>query len=350
MKIKQLQSFLQEKKIDNAVFLNLNMQPDPNFFYLTQYAGHGCLVVPKSSSPYLLVSKMEHERAKGSAIKRVYPLQKKRIFEELRHHLGKTKTLGIDNSSLTLQAARAMRKHIKSKLVDTSRIMDDLRILKTKDEITNLKKSCAYADKLLQKTIKNFKEFRTESDVASFLQYETFKNGLDTSFKSIVASGKHGSMPHHEPQNTKLNKGLCVIDFGVKYKGYCSDITRTISIGKPPEEQKQMYEALQSIQQRAIDMIKERMLCGDVYGYVVKALGKHSPYFTHGLGHGIGVEIHEVPNLTLNSKDKITNNMTFTIEPGVYFPKKFGIRIEDSILFDKKPIPLTKTTKELTTV
>ena len=94
-------------------------------------------------------------------------------------------------------------------------------------------------------------------------------------------------------------------------------------------------------------MIKEGMLCGDMYDYVVKELGNNSPYFTHGLGHGIGVEIHEAPNLTLGSKDKITDNMAFTIEPGAYFPKKFGIRIEDSVLFDKKPIPLTKTAKEL---
>lgn len=347
MKLKHLQSFLQEKKIENAVFLNLNMQVDPNFFYLTQYAGHGCLVVPQSKEPYLLVSKMEHERAQGSAIKKIFPLQKKRLFEELKSHIKNSKSIGIDKSSLTLQAARAMRKHITSKFEDTSKVMDDLRILKTKEEITIIKKSCDYADKILQKTINNFKDFKTESDVAAFLQYETFKRGLDTSFKPIVASGKNGSMPHYEPQNVKLNKGLCVIDFGVKYKGYCSDITRTISIGKPLKEQKQMYELLQNIQQGAIDMIEEKTLCGDIYNYVIDGLGKHAPFFTHGLGHGIGVEIHEAPNLTLESKDEMTSTMAFTIEPGVYFPKKFGIRIEDSILFDNKPIPLTKTTKEL---
>jgi Xaa-Pro aminopeptidase len=350
MKVKQLQSFLQEKKVDAAIFLNLNMQPDPNFFYLTRYAGHGCLVVPNHSSPYLLVAKMEHERANKSAIRKIYPLQKKKLFEELKLHLGKMKRLGIDASSMTLQASKALRKHIKTNTVDVSKAMDDLRIIKTREELTYLKRACAHADTIFRKAIKNFKDFKTESDVAAFLQYETFKLGLDTSFKPIVASGKNGSMPHHEPQPAKLNKGLCVIDFGVTYEGYCSDMTRTISIGNPSPREKQMYELLKHIQQNAIDHIKKNMKCGDLYNNVVKALGKQSTYFTHGLGHGIGVEIHEAPNLTLDSKDMITPHMVFTIEPGVYFPTKFGIRIEDSVLFTEKPSPLTKTTKELISI
>jgi Xaa-Pro aminopeptidase len=347
MKLRQFQSYLQEKKIDAAIFLSLDMEPNPNFYYFTKYSGHGCLVIPKSSSPYMLVSKMEEERAKKGAIKHVFPLQKKRLFETLKEHLGNTKILGVDEGAMTLLASKNMKKHIKSKIIDVSEEMDNMRMIKTSEEIQNLKKSCYYADKILQTTIENFKDFNTESDVAAFLQYETFRIGLDTSFKPIVASGKNGSMPHYQPKNIKLNKGLCVIDFGVKYNGYCSDITRTISIGNPSYEQKNTYEKLWSIQQNTINEVKEGKNLGEVYDYVVKELKNDAPYFTHGLGHGIGVEIHEAPNLTLGSKDKVCNNMAFTIEPGVYFKGKFGIRIEDSVLFDRKPTPLTKTTKEL---
>ena len=104
---------------------------------------------------------------------------------------------------------------------------------------------------------------------------------------------------------------------------------------------------LLKIQENAINQIKENKKCSELYDFVVKSLGKYKDYFTHGLGHGVGVEIHEMPNLTLNSKDRIKNSMVFTIEPGIYFPKRFGIRIEDTILFKNNPIVLTKTSKDL---
>ena len=108
-----------------------------------------------------------------------------------------------------------------------------------------------------------------------------------------------------------------------------------------------MYNLLFEIQNDAINQVEENKKCSELYDFVNTSLGKYKNNFIHGLGHGVGVEVHEMPNLTLNSKDKIKNNMVFTIEPGVYFPKKFGIRIEDTILFKNKPIALTKTSKDL---
>jgi Xaa-Pro aminopeptidase len=210
-----------------------------------------------------------------------------------------------------------------------------------------LKKSCNYADQILQKAIKQFKLFKTETEVAAFLEYETRKLGLDLSFPPIVASGKNGSVPHHEPSNKKINKGFCVLDFGVKYKGYCSDITRTVYFGKPSKKEKEIYNMLLKIQKETINLAQKGKKCSELYDYTVQSLGKYKDFFTHGLGHGVGIEIHEMPNLTMLSKDTIRNNIVFTIEPGVYFPKKFGIRIEDTVLFKGKPIPLTKTSKDL---
>lgn len=154
-------------------------------------------------------------------------------------------------------------------------------------------------------------------------------------------------MPHHEPSNTKIKKGFCVIDFGVKYKGYCSDITRTICIGKPSDKEKETYNSLLAIQKNTINQIRSGKKCSELYDFVNNSLGKHQKYFTHGLGHGVGTQIHEMPNLSLNSKDRIKNNMVFTIEPGIYFPGKYGIRIEDTIFFKNKSILLTKTAKDL---
>jgi len=192
-------------------------------------------------------------------------------------------------------------------------------------EMQIIKKAFNYGNKILNKTINNFKNFKTESDVSGFLEYETKKLGLGLSFPPIVASGSNGSMPHYEPRNVKLNKGFCVIDFGIKYNGYCTDCTRTIYLGNISKKEKNIYNFLLDIQKNIIENIKINDDCDEIYVNCVKSLGKYSKYFIHGLGHGVGVEIHELPNLTLDSKDKIGRDMVFTVEPGIYIPKTFWL-------------------------
>ncbi|MBI3035113.1 aminopeptidase P family protein [Candidatus Woesearchaeota archaeon] len=353
MKITELKAVLEKKKADFAVFYNSDStSPNPNMFYFSGYNGLGALIVPRKQAPFLIAPEMEFQRAKTSAIKKVYSMEKKRFFESISKIVNKKKlkarSIAIDKSSFTLNAYRHFKKYFKkSKAKDISFNCIKLREIKTEKEISYLTKSCSYADKIVQKSINSFKDFKTESDAAAFLEYEAKKLGLGLSFNPIIASGTNGSMPHHEPSSAKIKKGFCVIDFGVKYKGYCSDITRTIYIGKPSANEKEIYNSLLAVQKNTISQIKENSKCSQLYDFVNKSLGSHGKYFTHGLGHGVGVEIHELPNLALNSNDKIMNNMVFTIEPGIYFPRKFGIRIEDTVLFKSKPIALTKTSKDL---
>lgn len=348
MRVKEFQAFLQEKKVDASILVSIGMEPDPNFFYFTGYEGAGALIIPKSGRPLLLAPKMEQERARKSRIKSVKILEKKRLFDSVREHVGRAKKIGMDGSALALNAAKALRKSFrKARTIDVSRKIRELRTIKTMEEISYIRRSCREADSILQQCLKNFREFRTESEAAAFLQHEALKRGLDVPFRPIVASGKHASMPHHAPQSTKLNKGLCVIDFGVKVKGYCSDMTRTIGIGSVPPAQRKKYQKLLGVQQQAMASATDAMKCSLIYDGVIRALGKDAPYFTHGLGHGIGVEIHELPNLTTSSIDRMQKSMAFTVEPGIYYPKKFGIRIEDSVLLATRPEQLTKTTKEL---
>jgi len=349
MKIKEFKEYLEKEGIDFALFYNAGMETNPNFFYFSGFNGAGTAVIGKS--PFLLVPKMELERAGKGNINHVYAFKKKRAFQSVYEIIKKRKLrhkkIGIDKSSLTLNEFISLKKHIKSKFADVSNYCSKLRAVKTPKEIIYLKKSCSYADKIINKCIVNFNEFKTESDAAAFLVYETKKSGLEISFSPIVASGKNAGMPHCEPSNTKLNKGFCVVDFGVKYRGYCSDITRTIYIGKPSLNEKNVYNILLRIQKGAVDLVENNKKCSELYDFVVKSLGKDAKYFTHGLGHGIGVEIHELPNLTPKSKDSIKDSMAFTIEPGIYVPTKFGIRIEDSILFSGSAKILTKTSKDL---
>lgn len=352
MKIKEFQSVLKNNKVDLVLLHNINSSNyDCSIFYFSGYKGIGALIIPKSKKPFLITPKMEIERAKKS-FKKVYLWGKKKLFASINHILKKNKikfkTIGIDFSKTSINIFKALKKEFRRKKIkDISKELLDLRKIKTKDEIKKLKRACSIADKILQKCLKNFKKFKTESEIASFLEYEAKKNACEVSFPSIVASGKNASMPHYEPKNIKLRKGFCVIDFGVKYKGYCSDITRTVYIGKPYEKEKEIYSLLLNTQKNIIKKIKVNDKCGKIYNYCLRQLKNYSKYLTHGLGHGVGVEIHELPNLTLNSKEKIEENMIFTIEPGIYMQNKFGIRIEDTVLMGKYAKPLTKTTKEL---
>ncbi|MBI3027780.1 aminopeptidase P family protein [Candidatus Woesearchaeota archaeon] len=353
MKINEFKLILERKNCDFAVFYNSDSAIySPNMFYFSGYRGLGALIIPKRKQPLVIAPDMELERAGKCLVKKLYRMEKKKFFESVyelakKNHL-KTKRIAIDKSSFTLNSYTHFKKQFKKvKTKDISFECLKLREIKTQDEIRILKKSCSYADKILQKAIGNFSSFKTESEAAAFLEYETKKLGLELSFNPIVASGSNGSMPHYEPSNKKIKNGFCVLDFGIKYKGYCSDITRTIYSGKPSQKEKEIYNLLLKTQKNTINQIKNNKKCSELYNFAITNLGKYKDRFLHGLGHGVGVEIHEMPNLALSSKDKIKNSMIFTIEPGVYFPKKFGIRIEDTILFKNKPIALTKTSKDL---
>ena len=277
MKIKPFQKILKEKKADFALIYNLDsLAYNANLFYFTQYAGLGILIISQKKQPFLIVPEMEYERAKKS-FKRTYKFEKKRLFEQVKIKLKqnkiKIKKIAIDKSSVTLNFNKLLKKNFKKfKSVDISSELLKLRQFKDNQEIKNIVKACSTADRIFNKTINNFKKFKTETEVAAFLEYETKKLGCDVSFPPIVASGKNASMPHHGPKNIKLKKGFCVIDFGIKYNGYCSDMTRTIYIGKSGEKEKEIYNFLLNVQNNAINQIKLNKKCGNIYNYCVKSL------------------------------------------------------------------------------
>jgi len=348
-----MQNILEKKNLDFAFFHSLDsMKINPNIEYFAGYNGLGALVIPKGKSPFLLAPKMEYEKAKKSMVKKAYAIDKKRFFDSVKIVLKRSgikgKKIAIDGVNFDLNSYKNFKKELKGiKIKDISLDCLRLRQIKTEKEMQIIKKGFNYADKILKESINNFRDFKTESDASSFLEYETKKLGFDVSFAPIVASGSNASMPHYHPENIKLKNGFCVIDFGIKYKGYCTDCTRTIYIGKPNNKEKEVYNFLLNVQKNLISNIKINDNCGKIYENCVKSLGKYSKYLIHGIGHGVGVEIHELPNLSLGSKDKITENMIFTVEPGIYIPKKFGIRIEDTLLMKKKAEILTKVSKDL---
>jgi Xaa-Pro aminopeptidase len=354
MRIKEFQKTLFNNKIDCVFLFSADAdQASPAFSYFTNYVGYGALIIPKQKKPFLIVPAMEYEKAKKHSSYQVLKLKKKKKLTEtlvkiIKRKKLRLKTIGIDYTRTTLSQKKGIKKYFKKKRwKDIYKLFRELRTIKTKNEIKVIKKSCNITSAIFKKCFRKFKTFKKESDVKSFLIFETLKAGCTPAFHPIVASGKGASQPHYNDDN-KISKGFCVIDYGVKYKGYCSDITRTVYIGKPKKSEINAYNNLLSIQEETIKKLKEGIKTKDIDTFVRNKLGKQKKYFIHSLGHGIGVEIHELPNLSPLSKDIIKQGMIFTIEPGIYLPKKFGIRIEDDILMTNKgPIVLTKVNKKL---
>jgi Xaa-Pro aminopeptidase len=341
-KIKVLQKHLKEKKIDYCLLIN-SKNKDYNFIYFAGFDIDSCLLIPKKGKAEILISEMEYDRAKKeSKIKRIKKFSRgKKLREYLKNKLD-GKIVGVNYETVTLNSAKRFRKFCKVR--DISKELNEIRAVKTDEEIKNIKKACNTTSKIMKKCLKNFKRFKTEKDVESFLIKETEKNKCELAFEPVVASGSGASMPHYKARKVKLRKGFCVIDFGVKYKRYHSDLTRTIYIGYPSKNEVNLYYNVLWLQEQAIKMSKPGTKVKKIDSYVRDRLKN----FIHGLGHGVGVEIHELPNLTEESEDVLKKNMVFTIEPGTYKEKKYGIRIEDTVLLkDKKSEILTKVDKEL---
>lgn len=351
MRLREFQKELAKRKIGLALFFNIDGDNvDPNLVYFTQYTGFGALAItPKKS--VLVVPLAEYSRARRTSLVHVVATKEK-LVKTIKQKLGtRAKKIGIDKNRISLNFHRKLQKELHGNYVDISDICLRLRTAKTKEEIEIIRKSCSAADAIMNKTLWNFKRFETESDVAASMANEAQKLGMGLAFKTIIASGKNACEAHHEPNNAKLNKGFCVIDFGVKHKGYCSDISRTIYLGTPTPREIELYHEVLDVQQK---LIAE---CGPGKSFIAinkkahSLFGRHSKNFTHLIGHGIGTEIHENPNPKQTPRRPVTkllHHSIITIEPGLYFAGKLGIRIEDDVLITKQGHEvITKTGKNL---
>ncbi len=247
-------------------------------------------------------------------------------------------TVGFDEYNLTVSEYVKLWD-VFEKLIPFS--AKKLRVKKDPTEIAKIKKSCELGDKAFTFISKHLKEEVTEKQIATELEFFIKKHGADISFSPIVAFGKNASVPHHQTGNTKLKKGdFVLLDFGIKYENYCSDMTRTIVFGKASDKQKKMYETVLAAQKSAIDLLNFPYKIQNTSGKTVRAadldktardyiLSKGFPTIPHSLGHGIGLEVHESPSLSPASKEQLDEGMVFSIEPGIYIPNFGGVRIED---------------------
>ena len=338
-----LQKKLLAEKLGGLILTSYEDVSNPNISYFISQDLYGLVVIPTRKKPVVFLSSLE-EAPKGIRVLRY--ASRKELAALLKKELGR-KRVGIDTVHCSAQTYLGLKRLLHKKLSSFSSACKKLRAVKSSGEIRVMEKACRISDAILRSCIASFSSFKTEKEVEQFLIAETKKRGCALSFPPIVASGKNAACPHYHAKTAKLQKGFCVLDFGVKYKGYCTDTTRTIFVGTPTEHERDVYDRLRVAQELLIAKSRPGISCASLHRAAEKLLGPDAKYFIHSLGHGVGLEIHESPAISSSSKETLTKNMVITIEPGIYVPNDFGIRIEDTLVVDSEPYLLTKVSKEL---
>jgi Xaa-Pro aminopeptidase len=241
--------------------------------------------------------------------------------------------VGFEDRSLVCSTFTQYHKELGVNLLPLEDTLLKPRQIKTEQELSLLRKAEEIGDLAFSHILKVLKPGITELEVAAELEYVMKKNGASgLSFDTIVASGLHSSMPHAVPTDKKLEKGdFVTMDFGCIYHGYCSDMTRTVVIGRASEEQRRIYETVLHAQLKAMEGLRPGMKCVEVDRIARDFISEagYGTYFGHGLGHSVGLYIHESPALNTRDETVLQPGMIETIEPGIYIPGFGGVRIED---------------------
>lgn len=262
------------------------------------------------------------------------------------------KKLGFEQDYLTYGTFKAYEKEVNAELVPVSGMMEKLRLIKSQPEIKILKEAAELADAAFKHILDFIRPGVTELSVSNELEFFMRKNGaVSSSFDTIVASGYRGALPHGVASEKVIEKGeLVTLDFGAYYKGYCSDITRTVAVGTPSDELKNIYDTVLEAQLRGMKGIKPGITGREADAltrdYITeKGFGQ---YFGHSTGHGLGMEVHEGPALSVKSDTILEPGMVVTVEPGIYIAGLGGVRIEDdTVITETGNESLTYSTKEL---
>jgi Xaa-Pro aminopeptidase len=330
-RVKAIRQKLNEKKIDCLI-----VTKPANVTYTTGFMGEDSWVIITMRAVYLVTDSRYTEQAEKECIGCRIIKRKDSLAEAAAKLLKKSKsvqTVAVEKST-TVAAFGALKKHVKLRLKTTAGVVEAERECKDNKEIDTIKAAASITARALRQIRRYVKAGVTESELAGRLDFEIRKLGARNSFETIVAFGPNASRPHHQPGGRGLRKrDTVLIDVGAKYKGYCSDITRSFAVGKPTRLFEKAYDAVEQAQAAAIRLIKAGAKLQEVDAAARDVISKFDlPVYGHGTGHGFGLEIHEMPFLKADAKGKLKAGEVLTVEPGVYLPGKLGVRIEDDVL------------------
>ena len=325
-----------------------------NIFYMTGFWGE-VIALLNDDGIKIIAPKLEVERARvGSRNCKV--IQSERGSDMLESLLSNLNNGNVCTDCNDYSTIVKIRQKIGKRLIHNTEPFYRARKIKDNKEIETIAKASRILDKLFVICEKQIKPNITEKQLQAMLIYEAMNMGAYppayrfTVSPLIVASGINSSLPHAEPTDRKIRKGdLVTVDLTLRYNGYIADATRTFGVGSIDPEKKKVYQIVKEAQEHGLDAVKAGAECGAVDNACRSFIKKegYGKYFIHSTGHGIGLEVHEPPWLRAKNTEVLHKNMAITIEPGIYLPNKFGVRIEDSLIIDKKPRILNRYTRDL---
>lgn len=351
----KLLSVLKEQDIDAMIIVNPS-----NRRYLSYFTGSAGVLYISPTTQVLLTDFRYIEQANTQCPDyEILNHQAKGILPSLKELMDKdqVKTVGIESNSVTFADYEDYKANFgEITIKGTKNMVEGLRQIKDHTEIESLKRAETIGDIAFTNIIRFIREHVkngiTENEIALELEVNMRKNGAQgTSFSSIVAAGTKSSLPHAVPEDVILKEGdFVVMDFGCIYNGYCSDMTRTIVIGEPTQKHIEIYNTVLLANQEALKAIKPGKTGKEIDAIArdIIADAGYGDYFGHGLGHSVGLDIHENPRLSMADNTPLEPGMVVTVEPGIYIPGFGGVRIEDLVVVTENGIEnLTYSPKEL---
>lgn len=352
---RSLQNVLSRHRLDAFLITHL-----PNIRYLCGFTGSAAaLLLTEDKSVFFSDGRyISQARAEVQGARIV--IQRKptlvSVAEWLRSHYRRI-SVGIEAEHLTVADHRRLRQGLPSTLHlrPGPPAVEQSRMIKDNDEIERIRKAVRLGSNLFKHLLRIVRPGMTELEIAAEIEFAAYRAGSQgMSFPTIIASGERSCLAHGRASAQPIpRRGFVVCDFGVILDGYCSDMTRTISVGRPTSETLRVYQAVREAQQAATDAVQPGRTVGEIDRAARKSLEKHklAKYFSHSTGHGVGLEIHEAPHLAAGRKEVLRPGMVITIEPGVYIAGKFGVRIEDMVVVNERGCEvLTSASKDLITV
>ncbi|MEN3033484.1 MAG: Xaa-Pro peptidase family protein [Aquificaceae bacterium] len=324
-----------------------------NVFYLSKLRASSAFFILTRESSYLLTDSRYIDRARALAGEFEVIKISTQVHRFLKEFLkNRAKSVGFESDKLTCESKKSLSSRA-FRLVGISSPLREIRSIKTHQELEVIKAGVKKSDDIYLRLLDFLKPGLSELEVRAFLNQEFFKEGATgESFPAIIASGKSSAIPHWESSENKINSGKpLLLDFGMIYMGYCTDFTRTIYLGKAPDDFKKVYNAVKDAYFRAVEYAKAGVLAKDLDSVARETLKSYGldKFFTHSLGHGVGIEIHEFPRISQYSIDTVLKpGMVITIEPGVYIPGEFGVRLENMVLISENgSYPLSNISLDL---
>lgn len=334
----------------------------PNRYYLTGWSGDtesGFVLITRQKSFIITDSRYSEHAARETAGFEIVEAEEG-IGPALRSisENEKIETIGFESHHLSISAFKRLKRFLKKiRLVPAAHLIEELRAIKDEAEVVAIKKAAEIADKTFEHLLNFAKPDMTENEIAWEIEKFMREAGAEKAAWDpiIVAAGTNSSMAHHGAGSVKLKKeDMVLLDFGCVYQGYHNDISRVFFVGKPTDQQVEIYNLVLEAQRLGISLVKEgrlgAMVDRKVRGFLEKSLPAKQAknIYRHALGHGVGLEVHELPSVSTHRKSWLRAGNVITIEPGIYIPGWGGVRIEDMVLVTSKgPKILTKAPKEI---